>query len=70
MPDWLFDRGTVIALAVGGGVFSILASFCLSRGWVTPQQFKLLNRAAYAFMTVSIVLFICAGFFGMGAGTA
>lgn len=66
MPDWLFDRSTVIALAIAGGVFSILASWSQARGWVTEQQSKLLNQAAYAFMAASIILFICAGLFGMG----
>jgi len=66
MPDWLFDRTTVIALAIAGGVLSLLASWSHSTGRVTQQQHKLLNRAAYAFMAVSMVLFICAGLFGMG----
>ena len=66
MPDWLFDRSTVIALAIAGGVFSILASFSRLRGWVTDSQFKLLNRAAYAFMAASIILFILVGLLGLG----
>ena len=70
VPDWLFERSTVIALAIAGGVLSILASVSLSRGWATKQQHKLLNRAAYAFMAASMVLFVCAGLFGMGGQAA
>ena len=66
MPDWLFDRTTVVTLAIAGGVFSVLASWSQSRGWVTKQQFKVLNQAAYAFMAASIILFIFAGLLGEG----
>ena len=66
MPDWLFERSTVIGLAVLGGVFSILASLCQSRGWLTEQQCKTLNKVAYAFMGASMVLFIFAGLLGIG----
>lgn len=66
MPDWLFDRSTVIAFAVVGGAFSILATFSQSKGWGSKQQLHLLNRAAYIFMGASMVLFVFAGLFGMG----
>ena len=66
MPHWLFDRSTVIALAVLGGVFSIITSVCLSKGWITEQQAKLLNKAAYACMGVSMFLFVGAGLLGAG----
>ena len=66
MPHWLFDRSTVIGLAILGGVFSIIASLCLSRGWITEQQAKSLNKAAYACMGVSMFLFIGAGLLGVG----
>ncbi len=66
MPDWLFDRSTVIALAIAGGVFSILASLASAQGWANPQQYKMLNRAAYVCMAVSMILFIGAGLFGLG----
>lgn len=67
MPDWLFERSTVIALAIAGGVFSVLASLCQSRGWVTEHQLKMLNRAAYAFMGASIILFVLVGLLGLGS---
>lgn len=66
MPDWLFDRSTVIALAIAGGVLSVLASLANSKGWATKQQCSVLNQAAYACMTISIVLFVCVGLFGLG----
>lgn len=66
MPDWLFNRSTVIALALAGGAFSLLASWCHSNNRVSEQQLHWLNRAAYLFMGASMVLFVCAGLFGMG----
>jgi len=66
MIETLFERSTVIGLAVIGGVLSLVASWSQSRGWVTDQQHKSLNKAAYGFMAVSILLFICAGLFGFG----
>jgi H+/Cl- antiporter ClcA len=63
MPDWLLDRTTVIGLAIVGGAFSILASWCQSRE--KPARFaKRLNKVAYLFMAASIILFIVAGMFG------
>ena len=62
MPDWLINRPTIIGLAVIGGALSLLASWCQSRGVLAEHQVSWLNKAAYAFMAVSIVLFITAGF--------
>jgi len=66
MPDWLFGRPTIIALAVIGGVLSLLASWCHSRGILSPEQTVWLNKTAYAFMIASMILFISVGFFGAG----
>lgn len=66
MPDWLLTRPTIIGLAVIGGVLSMLASWCQSREMLPERQVKWLNKAAYTFMTVSIVLFITAGLIGAG----
>ncbi len=64
MPDWLLNRSTVIALAIIGGLISLVASLCRSRGILSEQQITWLNKSAYAFMGVSMILFIVAGFFG------
>ena len=64
MPDWLLDRSTVIGLAIVGGVFSIVASWCQVRGIVSEDSIKKLNQTAYAFMAVSIILFVIAGLTG------
>lgn len=69
MPDWLFNRTTVIVLALAGGAFSVLASWCQSKSWVSEQQLHMLNRAAYLFMGASMILFVCAGLFGIGENT-
>jgi len=67
MPEWLFNRPTIIALAIVGGAFSLLASWCHSRGVLSAQQVVWLNKAAYFFMIISVVLFIGAGFFGVNS---
>lgn len=67
MPDWLFSRSTVIALALAGGALSILASWCHSRNRVSEKQLHLLNRAAYVFMGASMILFVFAGLVGAGS---
>jgi hypothetical protein len=64
MPDWLLDRNTIIGLAIIGGVCSVLASWCQSRGAISKQNVIWLNKAAYVFMAASIILFIGAGMFG------
>lgn len=67
MPDWLFERSTVIALALIGGAFSLLGSWGSSKGWISTQQLHWMNRAAYAFMGASMVLFVLAGLLGVEA---
>jgi hypothetical protein len=62
MPEWLFARGTIIALAIAGGAMSVLASVLLAQGKATPQRAKQLNRVGYALMLISMGLFIVAGF--------
>jgi len=67
MPDasllqWLLRRETVIALAVVGGLFSVAAWLLSSRRAVVPAAATWCNRAAYAFMAASMLIFIVAGF--------
>ena len=64
MVDLFLNRTTVVGLAIIGGFFSMLASWCQSRGSISEQTVKRLNKAAYVFMAVSIFLFISAGLFG------
>jgi hypothetical protein len=63
MPDWLLDRTTVIGLAILGGICSMLASWCQSRETLSPPFAFWFSKASYAFMAVSIILFISAGMF-------
>jgi hypothetical protein len=65
MLDLFLNRTTVVGLAIIGGVLSLLASWCQSRASVSEQKLKWLNKAAYVFMAVSIILFISAGLFGV-----
>ena len=64
--DILLDRRVVIALAVAGGVLSVLASVLQMRGRVGPRGARNLNYAGYAFMGVSMLLFSLAGLTGAG----
>lgn len=66
MIDLLFNRTTIISLAVIGGLFSLFVSWSKSRNIVTPENLKLINSVAYFFTGVSIILFICVGLFGLG----
>lgn len=59
---WLLERETVITLAVLGAAVSMLATLLLNNGRITPETSKWLNRAGYAFMGASMLLFIIAGF--------
>lgn len=65
MPDasvlhWLIRRETVIALAVVGGILALASSILTSRRAPVAAA-TWCNRAAYAFMAASILLFILAG---------
>jgi predicted membrane channel-forming protein YqfA (hemolysin III family) len=64
MMEFLLSRETVITLAIIGGVFSMLASWCQSKGKASEQVVMWINKAAYVCMGVSIILFIAAGLFG------
>ena len=68
MLDFLLQRSTVIALALAGGALSIIASFCGTRGAISAQTLKILNKAAYTFMAVSMILFVAAGLLRGGSG--
>ena len=58
------DRRLVIGLAVVGGVLSALASILQMRGTIGDRGARNLNYAGYAFMGVSMVLFVMAGLTG------
>ena len=64
--DALLDRRVVIALAVAGGIFSVLASILAVRGKGSGKAARNLNYAGYAFMGISMALFILAGLTGAG----
>jgi uncharacterized membrane protein YGL010W len=66
MIDLFLNRTTVISLAVIGGAFSVLASWCRSRSLISEQKAVWLNKAAYVLMAASIILFIGAGLFEAG----
>ena len=64
MLDLLLQRSTVITLAVIGGMLSLLVSWLTPKTILSENQLKLLNKAAYGFMGVSMLLFITAGLLG------
>ncbi|MDQ3026137.1 MAG: hypothetical protein M3R58_06505 [Pseudomonadota bacterium] len=60
----LLDRRLVILLAVAGGLLTVLASVLQIRGIVGERGARTLNYAGYAFMGVSMLLFVLAGLTG------
>ena len=58
----LLDRRVVIGLAIAGAVLSTAASLLQVRGVISARGARNLNVAGYAFMGVSMVLFVIAGF--------
>ena len=57
----LLERGVVIGLAVAGAVLSTAASLLRARGRLGERGARNLNYAGYAFMGVSMALFVLAG---------
>jgi len=64
--DFILSRETVITLAIIGGFFSMLVSWCRKNGKASEPIIKLMNKFSYVCMSVSIFLFIAAGLFGTG----
>lgn len=62
--EFILSRSTVITLAIIGGVFSMLATWCQTKGKASEQTIRWMNKVAYGCMGVSIILFISAGLFG------
>ncbi len=61
----LLQRPVIIALAIVGGVISVLGSVLLRRGsWLGPQASRFVLRTGYAITWSSVALFIAAGFWG------
>ena len=57
----LLDRRLVIALAIVGGAFAVLASWLQVRGTIGEKRARILNYAGYGFMGASMLLFVLAG---------
>lgn len=70
MMDWLFSRTTIVSLAVVGGVFAMLASWCQARGDTSKLSVRQLNIISYVFMAASMILFIGVGFFNAVIGAS
>jgi|TARA_B110000977_G_scaffold195726_1_gene274704 uncharacterized membrane protein YozB (DUF420 family) len=66
MVDLILSRETVITLAIIGGVFSMIVSWCRKNGKASEPVIKSMNKFSYVCMSVSIFLFIAAGLFGKG----
>ena len=60
----LIDRRVVIGLAIAGALLSTAASLLKVRGRLGERGSRNLNYAGYAFMLVSMVLFVAAGIRG------
>jgi hypothetical protein len=64
--EWLLTREAVITLAVLGAAASTSASYLQVRGKISAARASQLNIVGYAFMGVSMALFIIVGFRGTG----
>ncbi|HEX7219760.1 MAG TPA: hypothetical protein VF280_11135 [Burkholderiales bacterium] len=64
--DLLLTREAVITLAVLGAIFSTAASVLQVRGTIGAARARQLNVAGYAFMGISMLLFIVVGYRGGG----
>jgi hypothetical protein len=60
--EFLFSRPVVVSLAILGAVASTLATLLQARNIIGEARARQLHRAGYAFMGVSILFFIVAGF--------
>ena len=61
MLEVLLQRSTVVSLAVIGGLLSLCVTVLASRGTLSENAIKNLNKVAYGFMGLSMLLFIAAG---------
>ena len=61
MLELLLQRSTVVSLAVIGGLLSLCVTVLTSRGALSENAIKNLNKVAYGFMGLSMLLFIAAG---------
>ena len=61
MLEVLLQRSTVVSLAVIGGILSLCVTVLASRGALSENAIKNLNKIAYGFMGLSMLLFIAAG---------
>ena len=61
MLEVLLQRSTVVSLAVIGGLLSLCVTVLTSRGALSENAIKNLNKVAYGFMGLSMLLFIAAG---------
>ena len=64
MLDLLLQRSTVVTLAIIGCVLSLAISVLSARGALSMSATKRLNKVAYVFMGLSMILFIAAGLAG------
>ena len=64
MLEVLLQRSTVVSLAVIGGILSLCVTLLASRGALSENAIKNLNKIAYGFMGLSMLLFIAAGLTG------
>ena len=59
--ELLISRPVVISLALLGALLATAASFLQTRGYLSDRGARALNRAGYAAMGASMLLFVLAG---------
>jgi hypothetical protein len=63
--SWLLSRESIIGIAILGGATSIVAMALRAFGHSDPALAAWLDRVAYAFMGISVALFILSGVVGV-----
>ena len=60
--SWILARPMIVGIAVIGGLASIVGMILQARSVARSKWVDRLNRLAYLFMGISVLLFIVSGF--------
>ena len=64
LTTWLFSRELIVGSAIAGGLVSVAAMALQASGRADRVLISRINRIAYVFMGISVLLFIARGLAG------
>jgi hypothetical protein len=64
LATWLLSRELIVGSAVVGGLLSVAAMALQASGLAGRAWVPRVNRAAYLFMAISVLLFVASGLAG------